>query len=139
MFIETFAFVVALSLLVSPARSQVRGPKCHEIVIPVTVRANNVRVPPGGLSAFTISNILGGLVNRLFTNTIPVQGAFNIAGRYCEPEVTIKSRSNALQLLAHPATYDRNYVSGTLGWRMELTLIVVWRRIPWIRFRRREI
>lgn len=37
-------------------------------------------------------------------------GTYNIAGRYCEPEVHIKSRQNTLQLLAHPATYDRNYV-----------------------------
>ena len=41
---------------------------------------------------------------------MPVRGTYNIAGRYCEPEVDIPSRRSALQLLAHPATYDRNYV-----------------------------
>jgi hypothetical protein len=49
------------------------------------------------------------LVNLSFTAT--QSGTYNIAGTYCEPEVYIPERENTIQFLAHPATYDRLYVS----------------------------
>lgn len=52
--------------------------------------------------------LLASSTNLFFTSVI--SGTYNIAGRYCEPEVYIESRQQTLQLLAHPATYDRNYV-----------------------------
>lgn len=53
--------------------------------------------------------LLASGINLSFTSL--VEGNYNIAGRYCEPEVHNPLRHNTLQLLAHPATYDRNYVS----------------------------
>ncbi len=57
-------------------------------------------------SLFGLLSSVVGLLSGL-----TVRGDYNIAGTYCEPEVDIPSRRNTLQLLAHPATYDRNYVS----------------------------
>ncbi|CZR62399.1 uncharacterized protein PAC_12296 [Phialocephala subalpina] len=60
------------------------APVCTEIVVPVSITANKASA---------------------------VSGGYDIAGRYCKPEVHIASRQHTLQLLAHPATYERNYVS----------------------------
>lgn len=57
----------------------------------------------------SLFGLLSSVITLGFSAT--VRGSYNIAGRYCEPEVDITSRRNTLQLLAHPATYDRNYVS----------------------------
>jgi hypothetical protein len=54
-------------------------------------------------------NIVADLVNLSFTAT--QSGTYKIAGTYCEPEVYIPERENTIQFLAHPATYDRSYVS----------------------------
>ncbi|CZT43846.1 uncharacterized protein RSE6_03939 [Rhynchosporium secalis] len=96
----------------SPVQSsplQKRGPVCQEMVIPVVIDAQNAVVHPtielGSLFGLLSSVITLGL-------SVPVRGTYNIAGRYCEPEVDVPSRKNTLQLLAHPATYDRNYWSG---------------------------
>jgi hypothetical protein len=61
-----------------------REPTCAEVVIPVSSALNE---PLAGLS---IDNFLGSLASILFT--VPVIGTFNIAGRYCEPEVIVPSR-----------------------------------------------
>lgn len=42
-----------------------------------------------------------------------IQGTYTISGTYCEPEVQNATRANTIQFLAHPATYDRYYVSHT--------------------------
>ncbi|KAF8863223.1 hypothetical protein BDZ45DRAFT_738558 [Acephala macrosclerotiorum] len=84
-------------------------PVCTEIAIPVTITANNAILPPNLDTAGLLALIASG-VDLVFKST--VSGSYNIAGRYCEPEVHIASRQNTLQLLAHPATYDRNYWSG---------------------------
>lgn len=56
-----------------------------------------------------VTNTVSFLLSLLFDNL--VQGQFNIAARYCEPENNVPSRANTLQFLLHGATYDRNYVS----------------------------
>lgn len=61
-------------------------------------------IDTAGLLAFIASG-----ANLVFKSV--VSGSYNIAGRYCEPEVYVASRQKTLQLLAHPATYNRNYVS----------------------------
>jgi hypothetical protein len=106
-----FKLISCLSTLLILIPAVYGNPECVEMVIPITItKANNIGVPAGGLSVFTLNNLLSGLVNTLFTRIIPVQGTFQITGRYCEPEVFNSTRQNTLQLLAHPATYDRNYV-----------------------------
>lgn len=56
-----------------------------------------------------VTNTLSYLISLLFDKL--VQGTFQIAGRYCEPENSVPARGNTLQFLLHGATYDRNYVS----------------------------
>ena len=56
-----------------------------------------------------VTNTLSFLVSLLFDEL--VQGTFQIAGRYCEPENHVSNRANTLQFLLHGATYNRNYVS----------------------------
>lgn len=102
--------VCLMALLVPIAYAQVRGPDCYKVVIPVTISGKNIKVPREGLSIVNSTNILSGLVNSLFSTISPIDGTYQIAGRYCEPEVTIARRRDTLQLLVHPATYDRNYV-----------------------------
>jgi len=117
-----------------------RGPVCKELLIPVTISGKNINVPNEGLGFITNANILGGLVNLLFYTVVPFAGTYNISGRYCEPEVSIARRKDTLQLLVHPATYDRNYVRLTLpSLMLSLTSTVVWRWLSWLRIREREI
>ena len=84
-----------------------REPTCYEVIIPVTITARNAVLSPN----LTLNplNIPAEIIGLTFST---VTGKFDIAGRYWEPEVDIASRRNTLQVLAHPATYDRNYVSG---------------------------
>lgn len=63
-----------------------------------------------GVSITDLLGVVSGLVNSVFS-ILPVQATYTISGTYCEPEVQIASRSNTIQFLAHPATYDRYYVS----------------------------
>jgi hypothetical protein len=108
-----FATFMASSLLSlvnsSPVAIGKRGPACQEVVIPVTIAANNTQLPllPTGTAGLSsLLSLVDNVVQTLFT--VPVQGTFNIAGRYCEPEVEIESRRNTLQLFVHGATYNRN-------------------------------
>jgi hypothetical protein len=127
--------IVLLSITLSTSSPlEKRGPVCREIVVPVTITCDNsVRTRPYSIisSKRPVSDknadrslhqiisptldlgsqvgLLSSVVGLFFGLT--VLGTYDIRGTYCEPEVNIPSRSNTLQLLAHPATYDRNYVS----------------------------
>ena len=83
-----------------------REPNCHKIIIPVTLTAQNAALPEG--LALNLFSLIAVLLDSVFTTTI--QGTHDIAGRYCEPEVVVSNRTNTLQILSHPATYDRNFV-----------------------------
>ncbi|KAI6712745.1 hypothetical protein JHW43_004712 [Diplocarpon mali] len=85
-----------------------RGPVCREIVVPVTITCDNAIVHPS-IDVSSLMGLLSSVIGLGFGLTI--QGTYQIRGTYCEPEVIVPSRSNTLQLLAHPATYDRNYWS----------------------------
>lgn len=115
------------------ARITFATPECYEVVIPVTIEASNIRIPRQALSAINPGNILSGAVTTLFSIAVPFTGTYNIAGRYCEPEVTIVKRRDTLQILVHPATYDRNYVSASHIALNSLTVPVVGRRISRVR------
>lgn len=104
------SLAVIMATLLPLTHAQERGPTCRELVVPVTIKGRNINIPDGGLSFVTMPNILSGLVQGLFQTVNLFDGEYNIAGRYCEPEVTIARRRDTLQLLLHPATYDRNYV-----------------------------
>nr|CEG03725.1 unnamed protein product [Fusarium acuminatum CS5907] len=70
---------------------------CTDIVIPVTISATNLQIPIASTGP---------------TFDVPVHGTFNIAARYCEPEIKIPFKQHILQILVHGITYDRNYWSG---------------------------
>jgi hypothetical protein len=53
--------------------------------------------------------LVDGLLGNLVLSNV-VEGEFEIVGTYCEPEVVVPGRWNTLQMLAHPATYDRYWV-----------------------------
>lgn len=77
----------------------------------MTISSNdNARLPTDfGPAGPVVGTLLSSLVSLVFD--VLVEGTFDIAASYCEPEVHIPSRANTLQLLVHGATYDRNYVS----------------------------
>jgi hypothetical protein len=77
------------------------GPVCREVNFTASVHALNK-----DLRLIDLSNLLGSLIN--FLTTFDVSGTFNIAGRYCEPEVHVAGQENTLQFLVHGITYDRN-------------------------------
>ncbi|KAE8450569.1 hypothetical protein EG329_006300 [Mollisiaceae sp. DMI_Dod_QoI] len=102
-------FISLLSIGFCFFSSGLTSPTCKEIVIPVQITANNAALD----SNFDTTGLLALLATGIdLSFTALVSGSYQIAGRYCEPEVNIPSRINSLQLLAHPATYDRNYWSG---------------------------
>ncbi|KAH9215485.1 hypothetical protein DL95DRAFT_461122 [Leptodontidium sp. 2 PMI_412] len=70
---------------------------CTNVVIPVTITATNLHIPIA-------------TTGPVFD--VPVHGTFNIAARYCEPEIKVPSKQKTLQILVHGITYDRNYWSG---------------------------
>lgn len=66
---------------------------CTNVVIPVTITATNLHIPIA-------------TTGPVFD--VPVHGTFNIAARYCEPEIKVPSKQKTLQILVHGITYDRN-------------------------------
>ncbi|KFY02422.1 hypothetical protein V490_00507 [Pseudogymnoascus sp. VKM F-3557] len=64
------------------------------------------------MSLTTSSSTDASPINPSLAFSIPIHGTFDIAARYCEPEVVVPSRTNSLQLLVHGGQYDRNYWSG---------------------------
>jgi hypothetical protein len=61
------------------------------------------------VSIFNPLSISAGILNGI-SSLLTLRATYSIAGTYCEPEVHNTTRKNTLQFLAHPATYDRNYV-----------------------------
>jgi len=125
-----------------------RSPECRKVLLvsvtlPMLIKTRSFIHPTIDLGS--LFGLLSSVITLIFS--VPVRGTYNIAGRYCEPEVDIPSRRNSLQLLAHPATYDRNYVGSPPGSTHThfvalhqlpghlLTFQVVWRRLPRIRIR----
>ncbi|CAJ0550196.1 Ff.00g101260.m01.CDS01 [Fusarium sp. VM40] len=93
--------VLALSCFTFPSISHPTGGKrqlsCIDVVIPVTISATNLQIPIASTGP---------------EFNVPVRGTFNIAARYCEPEIKIPFKQHTLQILVHGITYDRNYWSG---------------------------
>lgn len=84
--------------------------KCHlKHFLRVITNQKNSQIIHPTIDFGSLFGLLSSVITLIFS--VPVRDDYNIAGRYCEPEVDIPSRRNTLQLLAHPATYDRNYVS----------------------------
>jgi hypothetical protein len=105
-------FPLTISSPISASSSPIakREPACHDLTIPVSITCKNAAIPGGAWPNMLnllglVDGLLGGLV---FSNV--VEGNFEIAGTYCEPEVVVSGRWNTLQMLAHPATYDRFWV-----------------------------
>jgi hypothetical protein len=48
------------------AQAQAQGPRCRELVIPVTIKGRNIDMPSNGLGFITVSNIISGAVQGLF-------------------------------------------------------------------------
>jgi hypothetical protein len=129
--LTSLALISSITIFLPLGQAQGRGPTCRELVIPVTIKGTNINIPSNGLGFITMPNILSGIVQGLFQTINLFDGTYNIAGRYCEPEVTIPSRQNTLQLLLHPATYDRNYVCSCRSCLVYLlTSTVVWGWLP---------
>lgn len=109
----------SLSAALPSAPIKRSGPTCTEVVLPVTISANNLVIPDSlvsGLTSATPLSLTGAetLINSV-GNTLQsalVNGTWNIAGRFCEPEVQIAGRESAVQLLVHGIASDRNYWSG---------------------------
>jgi hypothetical protein len=117
LFIQGTYFIAMLLLPLStssPTMQSVteRQPNCMDVVIPIKVSATCIKMAPSTTfeqAVNLVTNPLSSLVSLLFDSL--VQGTFDIAGTYCEPQNQVPSRSNTLQFLLHGATYDRNYVS----------------------------
>ncbi|KAK4496552.1 hypothetical protein PRZ48_012532 [Zasmidium cellare] len=83
-----------LGSIVPAARSE---PTCNLLTINVDITALNIELP---------SNITGlTLANLTSLPKVQIQGTYQIAARYCEPEVKNNSRRNTLQLLVHGVDY----------------------------------
>lgn len=116
--ILTFSFSFSFAALTAAHPTIKRGgPACSNVTIPVTISAEN-RAVPASLGD-ELSSILGAANLESLINSIgddlqlaPVNGTYNLAGLYCEPEVTVTERQNTIQLLVHGITYDHTYWSG---------------------------
>ena len=65
---------------------------CSDLVIPVSVKTNNLWLPVGEDGPkFNVS----------------VVGSYNISARYCTPQEDVHSRLETLQILVHGASYDK--------------------------------
>ncbi|KAK2810702.1 hypothetical protein FQN50_002745 [Emmonsiellopsis sp. PD_5] len=91
------------------------APGCSEISLAVTAssHAHDIVLPDLDLSD---PNLVDSLVNGLVGDVgrlwplVPVGGTYNISATFCEPEEY--NEANAVQLLAHGATYNKLYWSG---------------------------
>src|SRR6478735_817638 len=89
--------VLALFCFIFPSISYPIEEKCQlsciDVIIPVTISATNLQIPIASTGP---------------TFNVPVHVTFNIAARYCEPEIKIPFKQHTLQILVHGITYDRN-------------------------------
>lgn len=96
------------------------GPACSDYMIPVSIGSGGKSAPVALRSrhhnARTVAAVLAdeplfdGVGDTL--QSLLVSGTFEIAARYCEPEVVVQDRQDSVQLLVHGITYDKNYWSG---------------------------
>lgn len=83
------AMAIAAAAIILPhteAKGSGQGPTCQEVNIPVSITANNTKLPNGLEFSDPISFVNAAASELLVA---PISGTYNIAGRYCEPEVTV--------------------------------------------------
>ena len=97
--------VFSLSSLIQVTTST---PICKVVNILVHLNKAPASSLPLSLQLNFVSILTAPLLSGLKTT---ISGTYNIVGRYCEPENNVESRKNTLQILAHPATYDKDWVS----------------------------
>lgn len=117
MYNRNFLWALALTILqishCLSAALENRDPTCTDFIMPVTISALNAQVN----QSLPLGELLLGAVGSTFNFTVPVHGTYSISARYCEPrqqDFTAQasrwdSRRNALQLLVHGLTYNKNY------------------------------
>ncbi|KAL0260384.1 hypothetical protein SLS55_004070 [Diplodia seriata] len=102
----------------APTTISKRGPTCSEVNLSVTITAENHAVPQylvdglsgASLTAGGVEGLLNGVGNEL--QLAVVNGTYNIAGLFCEPEAQVAGRSDSVQLLVHGIGNDRHYWTG---------------------------
>jgi hypothetical protein len=109
--LKAVAFIFALNFrlilgvpLELPRQTQFN---CENITIPVTISALNAYIPPGSTVADLTAILDAGL-----TFNVSVEGTFDIAATFCEPQQpnSFPDRINTLQVLVHGGTYTRTFV-----------------------------
>ena len=92
------------------------NPSCTDLVIPLTAGASNGVYPIPANFNYNDPNAVDALIYQVSHNGPypfqPTSGTFQISARYCIPQNSVASRADALQLLVHGATYDKDYWSG---------------------------
>ncbi|RKF78946.1 putative ctr copper transporter family protein [Golovinomyces cichoracearum] len=89
------------------------GPSCSEFRIPVTVSVENMKIDPNINSVDSLRGAMQGIaLGTLKPVKVKIQDTYNIAARYCEPEVQNPNRTNTIQMLVHGITYSKDYWSG---------------------------
>ncbi|KAI0995065.1 hypothetical protein K3495_g13116 [Podosphaera aphanis] len=107
--ISSLTFITAYGAVIER-----RGPTCTEFKIPATITSDDINIGTSIDSQAGLRNVmqnaLSGILNLL--TKASVSGTFNIAARYCEPEVQNPARANTIQILVHGITYSKDYWSG---------------------------
>lgn len=122
--LATTAFILAnagLSIAAPAVSRRSSGPTCSDVNLTVTITAQNHAVPQylldgldsASLTPSGLESLLNGAGNEL--QLALVNGTYNIAGLYCEPEVQVAGRENTVQLLVHGITFDHHYWTGGVG------------------------
>jgi hypothetical protein len=122
-----FKLLPLLSLL-SPSASiplKERGPTCTDITIPVPISAFFISAKNANLTGLILGNGLtirtdgsidggiGAALGQIFSKPVnlvydqAIQGTWNVAGRYCEPQVFNASRQNTLQIMFHDVVHNK--------------------------------
>ncbi|CAD6503829.1 BgTH12-05574 [Blumeria graminis f. sp. triticale] len=91
-----------------------RGMTCRDVLIPTVVNTSNDYIDPTINSQAKARSWMQKVDSHRINSTeeVDINDKFNIAARYCEPEVKNPSRANTIQLLVHGITYTKNYWSG---------------------------
>lgn len=106
------ALLVPTGLSASVKRA---GPVCNEFTVPITASAPSKNLPgldpsrlsdPDYLVNYVLSQASSG------TNGPETSGTYNIAVRYCQPEVAVAPRANTIQVLQHAITMTKDYWNG---------------------------
>lgn len=86
----------ALSLLTGLLSIASATPTCRNVTILVSISVTNVQLP-SVLDFNHLETLLSLSLSQLVN--LPIAGTYKIFGSYCEPEVTVASRKNTLQLV----------------------------------------